>query len=316
MTSTSSGRSLLSKASRLLSVALCVALAACQSTELTSAGLSSSTRPYPPLVGQPEVRAPATYVVDATNGATLFAENADALRYPASLTKMMTLYLLFEAIASGRASLDGDLLISENAASKPPSKLGAKAGTRLRVRDAIQAVAVRSANDVATAIAENLGGSEQAFAVRMTAKARQLGMMRTQFVNPSGLPDPRQISTAHDMAILARALRSRFPQFLPFFSVTSFQYGGRTFKATNKLLGRVEGVDGMKTGYIRDSGFHLVASARRGGRSIIVVVMGGVTGRARDAYATQLIDRYLGGTVTAASPMAAPLLPGDETETF
>jgi len=275
---------------------LALSLVACQSTVLTTAGLMSVSGPRAAsaLAGEAEIRGQSTLVLDYASGRTLYEEAADGLRYPASLTKMMTLYLLFETIGEGRLSLDSELVVSENAASKPPAKIGLKAGSTIRVRDAAQAIAVKSANDVATVIAENLGGSEDGFAAAMTAKARSLGMSRTQFANASGLPDPRQISTARDMATLGRALLSRFPQYAPLFSVTEFEYGGKSFKATNKLLGKVPGVDGLKTGYIRDAGFHLVATAKRGGRRIIVVVMGGEKGKERDAKVIALIDQYLG----------------------
>nr|WP_210348884.1 D-alanyl-D-alanine carboxypeptidase family protein [Aurantimonas marina] len=273
-----------------------MSLVACRSTELTTAGLLPFAAPQSvgAVTGEAEIRGQSTLVLDYASGRTLYEEAADGLRYPASLTKMMTLYLLFEAIGEGRLSLDSELRVSENAASKPPAKIGLEPGTTIRVRDAAQAIAVKSANDVATAIAENLGGSEAGFAAAMTAKARSLGMSRTQFANASGLPDPRQISTARDMSTLGRALLSRFPQYASLFSVTEFEYGGKRFKATNKLVGKVPGVDGLKTGYIRDAGFHLVATAKRGGRRIIVVVMGGEKGRDRDAKVTALIDQYLG----------------------
>jgi D-alanyl-D-alanine carboxypeptidase len=274
-------------------LALAATLGACQSADVGRAGFdaASMARSYAPAV---EHRAPAAFVVDARNGRTLYEDEADALRYPASLTKLMTLYLLFEAMEEGRLGPDSPLRVSENAASKPPSKLGAKPGGLLTVRAAVTALAVRSANDVATVVAENLAGSEEAFANRMNAKARALGMSRTHFNNASGLPDAGQVTTARDMARLALAIRQRFPSALPVFSLREFEYGGRTFKATNKLLGKVPGVDGMKTGFIRDSGFHLVTSATRGGRSVVVVVMGGDTSGARDARVTSLVDTYLG----------------------
>ncbi|WAJ26907.1 D-alanyl-D-alanine carboxypeptidase family protein [Antarcticirhabdus aurantiaca] len=274
-------------------VALAATLGACQSADVGRAGFDavSMARSYAPVV---EHRAPAALVIDARSGRTLYEDDADALRYPASLTKLMTLYLLFEAVEQGRLNPDTPLTISANAASKPPSKLGAKPGDLLTVRQAVTSLAVRSANDVATVVAENLAGSEEAFANRMNAKARALGMSRTHFNNASGLPDVGQVTTARDMARLALAIRHNFPSALSVFSLREFEYGGRTIKATNKLLGKVPGIDGMKTGFIRDSGFHLVASAERGGRRIIVVVMGGETGMARDARVTALVDTYLG----------------------
>lgn len=299
-------------------IAACLALSlvACQSTELTSTGLLPYARTSTPstVLGEPEIRGASTLVLDYQSGRTLYAVAEDGLRYPASLTKMMTLYLLFETIQSGKLSLGSELVVSENAAAQVPSKLGLKPGSTIRVADAAQALAVKSANDVATTIAENLGGSEPAFAAAMTAKARSLGMRHTNFANASGLPDPRQVSTARDMATLARALLSRFPAYAPMFSKTGFDYGGRHYTATNKLLGKVPGVDGLKTGYIRDSGFHLIATAKRGGRRILVVVMGGRTGRERDAYVTELIDRYLGAAPVVAYSDAGSYSPGIAVE--
>ncbi len=267
-----------------------LALAGCQTAELTPASLGMTT-----LTEQSsaEIRGHSVLVMDYQSARILEAENPDALRYPASLTKMMTLYLLFEAVDAGKLSLDTELVVSAEAAAEPPSKLGFKPGETISVRDAAQALATKSANDVAVVIAENLGGTQANFATVMTAKARQLGMRNTRFVNASGLPDPGQISTARDMAILARALISRFQRYMPMFRVTEFSFKGKTFRATNKLLGKVDGVDGLKTGYIRDSGFHLVATAVRGGRRLIVVVMGGRTGSERNAEVTGLIDKYL-----------------------
>lgn len=274
----------------LAAVLLAVTLAGCQTAELSPAGLGIATLSDQSVA---EIRGRSVLVMDYQSGRILEAENPDALRYPASLSKMMTLYLLFEAVDTGRISLDTELVVSAEAAAEPPSKLGFKPGETISVRDAAQALATKSANDVAVAVAENLGGTQENFAAVMTAKARSLGMRNTRFVNASGLPDPRQISTARDMAILARALISRNQRYMPMFRVTEFIFKGRTYRATNKLLGKVEGVDGLKTGYIRDSGFHLVATALRGGRRIIVVVMGGQTGAVRNAEATALIDKYL-----------------------
>lgn len=274
----------------LAAVLLAVTLAGCQTAELSPAGLGIATLSDQSVA---EIRGRSVLVMDYQSGRILEAENPDALRYPASLSKMMTLYLLFEAVDTGRISLDTELVVSAEAAAEPPSKLGFKPGETISVRDAAQALATKSANDVAVAVAENLGGTQENFAAVMTAKARSLGMRNTRFVNASGLPDTRQISTARDMAILARALISRNQRYMPMFRVTEFIFKGRTYRATNKLLGKVEGVDGLKTGYIRDSGFHLVATAMRGGRRIIVVVMGGQTGAIRNAEATALIDKYL-----------------------
>jgi len=244
-------------------------------------------------IGPAQARAYAAMVVDVKTGKVLFEENATSIRYPASLTKMMTLFLLFEDLKSGKITSNTPLRVSKYAASKPPSKIGVKAGSTIRVRDAAQALAVKSANDVATVVAENLGGTEAAFAKRMTRTARALGMTQTRFVNPSGLPDKRQVTTARDMAILGRALKLRHPRYSRYFSAREFTYGGRKFRATNRLLGKVRGVDGIKTGYIRLSGFNLVASAKRGRKHIIVVYIGGASGRSRNTQVTRLIEKYL-----------------------
>lgn len=235
----------------------------------------------------------AGIVVDATSGQILYAENADARRYPASLTKLMTLYLLFEAIEAGRLSMGDALPVSAAASRQPASKLGLKAGERISVRDAILAICVRSANDVAVVVAEALAGSESAFARRMTERGRELGLASTRFENATGLPDPQQITTARDIALLARRLQVDFPDRYRFFSTRAFTWKGRQLKSTNQLLGAIPGVDGMKTGYIRASGYNLVASARRGKQRIIVVVLGEKTGSARDGHVAALIDEHL-----------------------
>ncbi|MDY8110005.1 D-alanyl-D-alanine carboxypeptidase family protein [Fulvimarina sp. 2208YS6-2-32] len=270
-------------------------LAGCQSSQLTSEGLLPPSQPVAAMAfSQIERRGQSALVIDYATGQTLYEDQPDALRYPASLTKMMTLYLLFEAVRSGQLSLDTQLVVSENAASKPPSKLGLKPGETIPVSLAMTALAVRSANDVATVVAENLGGTEEAFANAMTRRAQGLGMNRTRFANASGLPDPAQASSARDMAILGRALYSRFPEYTNLFKLTSYEYNGRTYRATNKLLGTVRGVDGIKTGYINDAGSHLVATVERGGRRLIVVVLGGESARKRDAQVSALIERYAG----------------------
>ncbi len=229
--------------------------------------------------------------VDARTGKILYAKNADSQRYPASLTKIMTLYLVFEDLKAGRITMNTRLRMSRYAASRPPSKLGIKAGSTIRVRDAIFSLVTKSANDVATAIAENLNGSERRFAARMTTTARRLGMTRTTFKNASGLPNRRQTTTARDMATLGLQLQRNFPQYYKFFAIKRFSYRGRRYGNHNKLLGRIKGVDGIKTGYTRASGFNLTSSARRGKKRIVAVVMGGRTGRARNRYMTALIKR-------------------------
>jgi len=235
----------------------------------------------------------AGIVVDAKTGKTLYAYSADAYRYPASLTKIMTLYLVFEELEAGRLSLNSRLTVSKYAAGRPPSKIGVKAGKTIKVKDAILALVTKSANDVATVVAENIGGSEKKFAERMTRTARQLGMKKTTFRNPHGLPNSGQRTTARDMARLGIAIQERFPQYYGYFKTRSYKYGSRTYGNHNKLLGSVRGVDGIKTGYIRASGFNLVTSVNRDGRQIVAVVMGGRTGASRNAQMTKLIGRYL-----------------------
>ncbi len=238
-------------------------------------------------------RAYSAIVVDAKTGKVLHEDDAESLRYPASLTKMMTLYLVFAQLDSGRLSTSSPLTVSAEAASRPPAKIGVKAGKPITVDTAVRALAVRSANDVAVVIAENLSGSEEAFAAAMTRQARALGMTRTTFVNASGLPDPRQVTTARDMAILGKALADRYPRYFAYFSTEQFSYGGRTWKNTNKLLGKVKGVNGIKTGYIRDSGFNLVTSVNRDGKHIIAVVIGGSSGTSRNRKMEELIETYM-----------------------
>lgn len=273
-------------------------LAACQTAGAPNASAPSvsQTAPAPQVAAvsyapsTAVARGHSALVIDAATGAELHAQNADAARFPASLTKMMTLYLLFEEVSAGRKSLSTPLSVSANAARKPPAKIGLKAGTTITVEQAARALAVKSANDVAVAVAENISGSEEAFAREMTAKARSLGLTRTRFVNASGLPDPAQVTTARDMAKLGRALKSRFPQYASYFRAKTFTYNGRTFKATNNLLGKVAGVDGLKTGYIGLSGYNLVATAQRSGKKRLVVVMGGASESARDREVTQLLE--------------------------
>jgi D-alanyl-D-alanine carboxypeptidase len=232
----------------------------------------------------------ASIVIDGNSGAVLEESNPDALRHPASLTKVMTLYLLFERLEAGKIRLDTPLKVSEHASEQAPTKIGLRPGQTIAVEDAIKAVVTKSANDVAVVIAENLGGSEEAFAVQMTQKAHALGMSRTTYVNASGLPDVDQITTARDQALLGRAIQDRFPRLYRFFSTTSFVFRGRTIRGHNHLLGSVEGVDGIKTGYTRDSGFNLITSVHRDGRFMVGVVMGGRSAFERDAHMRALIE--------------------------
>ncbi|MEP3275491.1 MAG: D-alanyl-D-alanine carboxypeptidase family protein [Stappiaceae bacterium] len=255
--------------------------------------VSQTTFSYAAPVGRATAKAYSAIVVNAKSGRILHEENAGDLRFPASLTKMMTLYLLFDEISAGRLSFSDTLEVSKNAASQPPAKIGLKEGTTFTVLQAAQAMAVKSGNDVAMAVAENLAGSEAAFASRMNRKAASLGLTRTHFVNASGLPDSGQVTTARDMAILGRALKTRHARYSRFFKATEFVYNGKKFRATNRLLGKVRGVDGIKTGYIRLSGYNLAASVNRGGKRLIVVVMGAPSGKERNEEVTRLIEEYL-----------------------
>ena len=235
----------------------------------------------------------AAMVVDVKTGRTLHAVNEDALRHPASVTKVMTLYLLFEQLERGRMSLDTPLNVSLNASRQAPSKLGLRPGSTIDVEDAIGAIVTKSANDVACVIAENIGGSEEGFAEMMTRKAHALGMSRTRYANASGLPDPDQITTARDLTILARAIQDRFPKYFKYFQTRSFHYAGRSIGNHNRLVGTVEGVDGIKTGYTRASGFNLMTSAKLNGRQIVGIVLGGKSGASRDRIMADLVRSNL-----------------------
>ena len=232
----------------------------------------------------------ASIVIDATNDTVLHARYADDLRFPASLTKVMTLYMLFEEIDAGRMSLDDMMPVSSTAAAKPPSKLGLRAGQEISVRNAIHALVTKSANDVACVVAERIGVTESRFAALMTVKARMIGMTSTRFYNASGLPDARQVSTARDMAILAEAVLDNYSHHYDYFSTRAFTWNGRTYTNHNELLGEVEGVDGIKTGYTRASGYNLMASAERGDDRVIAIMLGGRTARSRNAHVTELIE--------------------------
>lgn len=235
----------------------------------------------------------AAMVVDAKTGRTLHAQNEDAPRHPASVTKVMTLYLLFEQLERGHVSLHTPLAVSEKASRQAPSKLGLRPGSTIAVEDAIGALVTKSANDVAVVVAENLAGSEEAFAERMTRKARGLGMTHTVYRNASGLPNPQQVTTARDLTILARAVQERFPRYYRYFQARSFSYAGVSHRNHNKLLGRVEGVDGIKTGFTQASGFNLMTSARTDDRHIVAVVLGGRSGASRDALMAGLVNAHL-----------------------
>lgn len=249
----------------------------------------------------------AGFVIDVKSGKTLYADNADKLRYPASLTKIMTLYMLFGELDAGRVSLNTRLKVSKRAAGQAPSKLALKVGSTIRVKDAIGALVTKSANDVAVVIAEHIGGTESKFAIKMTKTARRLGMKKTTFKNASGLPNSGQRTTARDMARLGMAIQDRYPKYYKYFSTRSFSYKGKKYRNHNRLLGKVKGVDGIKTGYIRASGFNLVTSVKRDGRHIVAVVMGGRTGKSRDTHMKNLIGRYLKSATKGrrATPLVA-----------
>jgi D-alanyl-D-alanine carboxypeptidase len=247
------------------------------------------------LVAAPAAFA-ATYagiVVDAKTGNVLYSQDADKLHYPASLTKMMTLYLTFEALESGKISLDTPVPFSAHASAQAPTKLGVRPGGTVTVEQAILSMVTLSANDAAMALGEFVGGSEESFARMMNDKARALGMTRTTYRNPNGLPNTAQMTTARDQARLGIALREHFPQYYGFFSTHSFQFGNRVIGNHNHLVGSVKGVDGIKTGYTRAAGFNLVTSAQLDGRSIVGVVLGGASTPARDNQMRRLVATYL-----------------------
>ncbi len=236
----------------------------------------------------------ASIVVDAKTGKILQGDNIDEPRIPASITKVMSLYLLFEQMERGRITPNTRFTVSEYAASQPPTKLGLRPGSTIEVEDAIKAMVTLSANDVSVVVAENIAGSEDAFARMMTRKARDLGMNSSEFYNPHGLPhSPPNITTARDLSILGRAIQDRFPKYFAYFDTPSFQYGKRTIRGHNRLLGKVHGVDGIKTGYTRLSGFNLLTSVNTSTRSVVAVVLGGRSGAARDQKMASLIDAHL-----------------------
>ena len=252
----------------------------------------------------------AAFVVDANTGQIYYARNADTRRFPASLTKIMTLYMAFEALETGKLTSDQPLSVSRRAAGQAPSKLGLKVGQTITVEQAINALSVKSANDVATVVGEAIGGTEANFARLMTRRAHALGMTKTTFMNASGLPNSRQKSTARDMAILGKALLVNFPGYYSYFSKLTFKHNERTYRNHNKLLRTYEGMDGIKTGYIRASGFNLVASAERDGVRLIGVVFGGRTGQSRDAHMASLLNRSWRkakeNSTVAAQPVPKP----------
>ena len=246
----------------------------------------------------------AAFVVDANDGQVLHSVNADTRNYPASLTKMMTLYLVFEALDAGTISFDDRIDVSARAAQQPASKLGLRKGESITFEQVVLALAIKSANDVATAVAEFFAGSERAFALTMTAKARVLGMSRTTFRNASGLPNRGQMSTAKDMATLAKALIDHFPHHFHYFSARTFTFRGTAHTNHNTLLSAYSGTDGIKTGYIRASGFNLVASVKRGNRRLIGVVFGGRSASARNRHMISLLEKSFQRLSAPAQPTA------------
>ena len=237
-----------------------------------------------------QAREYSALVVEPESGRILYERYADELRHPASVTKMMTLYLVFEALERGEITLNTPCTISRNAVLRPPSRLGLTPGDTLAVEDAILGLVTRSANDAATVIAENLGGTEAEFAALMTSKARQLGMRDSVFRNASGLPDPQQVTTARDMYKLGRALINDFPRYYPYFSTPRFYYRGQSFDNHNHLMETYPGMDGIKTGFINSSGFNLVASAKRNGHRLIGVVFGGPSAVRRDSHMRDILN--------------------------
>jgi len=247
----------------------------------------------------------AAIVVDDNSGQVLHELYADDPRHPASLTKIMTLYLLFEQLEAGKLKLDTPLPISTQAAIQRPTKLGLKPNQTLKVEDAIMGLVTKSANDAAVVVGEAIAGSEAEFAVLMTRKAKALGMASTLYVNASGLPADEQITTARDQAILGRAIQTRFPAYYRYFATPSFRYRGTEMRNHNQLLGQVKGVDGIKTGYTEASGYNLVSSVRRNERHIVAVVLGGTSNSARDARMRQLIEEFI---MQASTQRTAPMI--------
>ncbi len=263
----------------------------------------------------------AAIVIEEVSGKVLFSRNAEHLRYPASLTKIMTLYLLFEDIEAGHLTLKSRIPVSNTAAGRSPSKLYLKPGQSISAEQAIYALVTKSANDVATALAEKLSGTERKFAQRMTRKAQALGMKRTVFKNASGLPNRRQKSTARDMAKLAVAMRRDFPHFFKYFSTRSFNWQGRKFVNHNRLLSKYSGTDGIKTGYIDASGFNLVATVERNGVRLIGVVFGGKTSHSRDRHMMKILNNQFERVKTTRTrqaslgvPRTLPKAPPERTQ--
>ena len=249
----------------------------------------------------------AAFVLDANTGAILHQDDADEQRHPASLTKMMTLYLTFETLEQGRMSMSSKITISQEAASVAPSKLDLEPGEEISVRDAVLALITKSANDVAVALAEKIGGNQKNFVRLMNAKARELGMSKTNFENPSGLPDPEQVTSARDMVTLGLRLQDDFPQYYPLFATRSFSYAGSSHRNHNTLMNNFAGIDGIKTGYTRASGFNLVSSVHRSGRHVVAAVFGGASAATRNAEMRVLLTRALTKASTVKSRKPQPV---------
>jgi D-alanyl-D-alanine carboxypeptidase len=279
--------------------------------------------PYLSLIPQNSSKY-AAIVVDARTGEVLYGKRADAPRYPASITKVMTLYLVYEALASGKLKLDDEVVFSPHAAAQPPTKLGIRPGQSITVAEAIQTMTTLSANDVSVAIAEKLGGTERRFAALMTLRAQELGMTNTNFANANGLPDSRNLSTARDIAILSRAAMRDYPQYYRYFSQTSFNFRGRQINNHNHMLRNVPGVDGLKTGFTNASGFNIAISGVRDNRRLIVVVLGGPNRIARDKTAEALLltgfevqeRRARGEQITVAQNFFEPPSMADRPEPY
>ena len=251
----------------------------------------------------------AAMAVDAHSGKVLFSRNADAQRYPASLTKIMTLYMLFGLMAKGKVSHDTAFVVTPNAAGQAPSKVGFKPGQKIRAIDAIHILVTKSANDVAVVVAENIAGTEANFARMMTQKAREIGMTRTTFKNASGLPNPGQVTTARDMITLALRLIRDYPQYYRVFKTKYYRYRGKRYRNHNRLLFSHKGTDGIKTGYIRASGFNLVSSVRQGDKHVVAAVFGGKSGKSRNAHMRKILNRTMRTAVAHSGTQRSPPLP-------
>jgi D-alanyl-D-alanine carboxypeptidase len=283
---------------------LTIAAASCDPAEARVKSKRDHSRPR--AIHGPNYHPPyADIVVDDKSGLVLHEVSADEPRHPASLTKIMTLYLLFEQLEAGKLGLDTELPISTRAALQNPTKLGLKANQTIKVEDAIKGLVTKSANDAAVVVAEAIGGSEEEFAKLMTMKAGALGMLGTTYVNASGLPAEAQITTARDQAVLGRAIQHRFPVYYQYFATPSFRYKGAEMRNHNNLLGQVKGVDGIKTGYTEASGYNLTSSVRRDEKHIVAVVLGGTSNGARDARMRQLIEAHIS---QASTQRTAPII--------